>query len=52
MKWRVTFTDGNFLADAISASTTELIAVTTDSSYRIRVIPIESVTSIVPVTPT
>lgn len=52
MKWRVTFTDGNFVADAISASTTELIAVTNDSQYRIRVIPITQVTSIVPVTPT
>lgn len=52
MKWRVTFTDGSFEADAISASTTELIAVTNDSQYRIRVIPIASVTSITPVSPT
>lgn len=52
MKWRVTFTEGNFLADALSATTTELIAVTNDSQYRIRVIPIEQVTSVIPVTPT
>lgn len=52
MKWRVTFTDGTFLADAISASTTELIAVTSDSQYRIRVIPIADVTSITPASPT
>ena len=51
MKWRITFTDGVFMADAISASHKELIAVTSDSQYRIRVIPIENVTSIVPVTP-
>lgn len=51
MKWRVIFTDGVFVADALSASTTELIAVTSDSQYRIRVIPIASVTSITPYTP-
>lgn len=51
MKWRVVFTDGSFTADALSASSTELIAITSDSQYRIRVIPIENVTSITPVTP-
>lgn len=52
MEWLVTFNEGSFRADAISASTTELIAVTSDSQYRIRVIPIANVTSVTPVTHT
>ena len=49
MKWQIVFSDGTFTADAFSASCTELIAITSDSAYRIRVIPASSVTSITPV---
>lgn len=52
MKWRITFSDGTFEADSHTASSTELIAIVNDSQYRIRVIPIENVVSIVPVNPT
>lgn len=47
--WEVTFNEGTFKAVSFSASSTELIAITTDSVYRIRVIPIGNVTNIRPV---